>query len=94
MNAHRSCPPVHMQIFVQPSKGKAMKSIKGESFSSFSFIIGSFFIYLHRITEGSAAKLRKKLVKVKRFWKINAFRPKIKAIKGKTRNFKLKEKAN
>jgi hypothetical protein len=40
------------------------------------------------------AKLRKKLVKVKRFWKINAFRPKIKAIKGKTRNFKLKEKAN
>ena len=36
----------------------------------------------------------KKLVKVKRFWKINAFQPKIKAIKGKTRNFKLKEKAN
>ena len=31
---------------------------------------------------------------MKRFWKINAFRPKIKAIKGKTRKFKLKEKAN
>ena len=40
------------------------------------------------------AKLRKKRVTAKRFWKINAFRPKIKAIKGKTRNFKLKEKAN
>ena len=42
----------------------------------------------------SAAKLHKKVVVTKRFWKINAIRPKIKAIKGKTRNFKLKEKAN
>jgi hypothetical protein len=31
---------------------------------------------------------------VKRFWKINAFQPKIKAIKGKTRNFKFGLKAN
>ena len=42
----------------------------------------------------SPAKLQKKVVVTKRFWKINAIRPKIKAIKGKTRNFKLKEKAN
>ena len=41
-----------------------------------------------------SAKLRKNSVTRKRFWKINAIRPKIKAIKGKTRNFKLKEKAN
>ena len=41
-----------------------------------------------------AAKLRKKLVKAKRFWKINAIRPKIKAIKGKTRKFNLGQKAN
>ena len=40
------------------------------------------------------AKLQKKLVKAKRFWKINAIQPKIKAIKGRTGNFKLKEKAN
>ena len=40
------------------------------------------------------AKLRKKLVKAKRFWKINAIQPKIKAIKGKTRKFKFGLKAN
>ena len=40
------------------------------------------------------ANIQKKVVKNNGFWKINAFRPKIKAIKGKTRNFKLKEKAN
>jgi len=32
-----------------------------------------------------AAKLRKKLVKAKRFWKINAVRPKIKAKRGKNK---------
>ena len=31
---------------------------------------------------------------MKRFWKINAIRPKIKAIKGKTRKFNLGQKAN
>ena len=40
------------------------------------------------------AKLHKKLVIKERFWKINAFRPKIKAIKGKTRKFNLGQKAN
>jgi hypothetical protein len=42
----------------------------------------------------STAKLQKKVVKNNGFWKINAIRPEIKAIKGKTRKFKLKEKAN
>ena len=41
-----------------------------------------------------AAKLRKKLVKAKRFWKINAIRPVIKARRGRTRKFNLGLKAN
>jgi len=41
-----------------------------------------------------AAKLRKKLVKRKRFGKINAFRPEIKAKRGRTRKFNLGLKAN
>jgi hypothetical protein len=40
------------------------------------------------------AKLRKKLVKRKRFWKINAILPEIKARRGGTRNLKLGLKAN
>jgi hypothetical protein len=36
-----------------------------------------------------AANLRKKVVKAKRFWKINAIRPKIKAKRGRTRKFNL-----
>ena len=40
------------------------------------------------------AKLRKKVVVTKRFWKINAFRPKIKARRGRTRKFKFGLKAN
>ena len=40
------------------------------------------------------AKLQKKLVKAKRFWKINAIRPEIKARGGRMRKFKLKERAN
>jgi len=40
------------------------------------------------------AKLRKKLVKAKRFWKINAIRPKIKARRGRTRKFNLGQIAN
>jgi len=39
-------------------------------------------------------KLRKKLVKAKRFWKINAIRPKIKARRGRTRKFNLGQIAN
>ena len=39
------------------------------------------------------AKLRKKLVKRKRFWKINAIRPEIKARRGRTRKFNLGQKA-
>ena len=34
-------------------------------------------------------KLLKKLVKAKRFWKINAIRPEIKAKRGRTRKFNL-----
>ena len=41
-----------------------------------------------------AAKLRKKLVKRKRFWKINAFRPEIKARRGRMKMFKFGLKAN
>ena len=40
------------------------------------------------------AKIVKKLVTKKRFWKINAFQPKIKAIKGKTRKFYFGLNAN
>ena len=40
------------------------------------------------------AKIIKKSVTKDGFWKINAFRPKIKAIKGKTRKFNLGLKAN
>ena len=40
------------------------------------------------------AKLQKKLVKRKRFWKINAIRPVIKAIRGRTGKFKFGLKAN
>ena len=40
------------------------------------------------------AKLRKKVVKAKLFWKINAFRPKIKARRGRTGKFKFGLKAN
>ena len=39
------------------------------------------------------AKLRKKFVKAKRFWKINAIQPKIKARRGRMKNFKLGQKA-
>jgi hypothetical protein len=40
------------------------------------------------------AKLRKKLVKVKRFWKINAIQPKIKAKRGRIKKFNLRQIAN
>ncbi|MCR4808502.1 MAG: hypothetical protein K5896_01425 [Prevotella sp.] len=40
------------------------------------------------------AKLRKKLVKAKRFWKINAIQPKIKARRGRMKKFNLGLKAN
>ena len=40
------------------------------------------------------ALLRKKLVKAKRFWKINAIRPEIKAKRGRTRKFNLGQIAN
>jgi hypothetical protein len=40
------------------------------------------------------AKLRKKLVKAKRFWKINAFRPEIKAKRGRMKKFNLGQIAN
>ena len=36
-----------------------------------------------------ATKLQKKVVVTKRFWKINAFRPEIKAKRGRTRKFNL-----
>ena len=40
------------------------------------------------------AKLRKKVVVAKRFWKINAIRPKIKARRGRTRKFNLGQIVN
>ena len=40
------------------------------------------------------AKLRKKVVKNNGFWKINAIRPVIKAIRGRTGKFKFGLKAN
>ena len=39
------------------------------------------------------AKLRKKVVVTKRFWKINAFRPEIKAKRGRTWKFKNRDNA-
>jgi hypothetical protein len=42
----------------------------------------------------TAAKLLKKLVKAKRFWKINTIRPEIKAIRERMRKFNLGLKAN
>jgi hypothetical protein len=42
----------------------------------------------------SDAKLRKKVVKAKRFWKINAIQPKIKAKRGRMKKFNLGQKAN
>ena len=40
-----------------------------------------------------AAKLRKKLVKAKRFWKINAIRPEIKARRGRMRKHTIRGNA-
>ena len=40
------------------------------------------------------AKLRKKVVVTKRFWKINAFRPEIKAKRGRMWKFKNRDNAN
>ena len=42
----------------------------------------------------AVAKLLKKLVTKKRFWKINAFRPEIKAKRGRIKKFNLGQKAN
>jgi len=39
------------------------------------------------------AKLRKKLVKAKRFWKINAIRPEIKAKRGKNEEIQFGTKS-
>ncbi len=39
------------------------------------------------------AKLRKKVVKAKRFWKINAVRPKIKVKRGRTMKVKNEDYA-
>jgi hypothetical protein len=41
-----------------------------------------------------ATKLQKNLVTAKRFWKINAIRPKIKARRGRMKMFNLAQKAN
>ena len=40
------------------------------------------------------SKLRKKVVKAKRFWKIYAIRPEIRERQGRTGKVKLREKAN
>ena len=45
-------------------------------------------------SRSKTTKLRKKVVVTKRFWKINAFRPEIKAKRGRMRKFKLGLKAN
>ena len=41
-----------------------------------------------------ATKLRKKVVVTKRFWKINAIQPEIKARRGRMRKFNLGQIAN
>jgi len=46
------------------------------------------------IRGGYNAGIYKKLVKAKRFWKINAIRPEIKAKRGRMRKFNLGQKAN
>ena len=50
------------------------------------------FLLIASILTG--AKLRKKVVKNNGFWKINAIRPVIKAIRGRTGKFKFGLKAN
>jgi len=53
------------------------------------------FLFISECPVSSAKpKLRKKLVKVKRFWKINAVRPKIKAKRGRIKKFNLRQIAN
>ena len=49
-----------------------------------------------QVTSSSAKmeKLRKKVVTNEGFWKINANRPKIKAIRGRTRKFRNRDYAN
>ena len=53
------------------------------------------FLFISECKVSSAKpKLLKKLVKAKRFWKINAIRPEIKARRGRTRKHNLGQKAN
>ena len=56
--------------------------------------IHSFFCRDGVTSRLESAKLRKKVVVTKRFWKINAFRPEIKARRGRKRKFNLGHKAN
>ena len=51
-------------------------------------------IIIHIVEDITAIKLRKKLVKAKRFWKINAVWPKIKAKRGRIKKFNLIQIAN
>jgi len=54
----------------------------------------SFHFRVHITSPSLMARLRKKLVTKEQFWKMNAFQPKIKAIRGKTRKLNFGLKAN
>jgi len=53
-----------------------------------------FFSHCRVPAISAKPKLRKKLVKAKRFWMINAIRPETKAKRGRTKKFNLGQKAN
>jgi hypothetical protein len=56
-------------------------------------IIQSLFSFILRIFKLDGAKLRKKVVLAKRFWKINAIQLEIKAKRGRTWKFKNRDNA-
>ena len=52
------------------------------------------FFFCRDVVTSAKPKLRNKTEIEKRFWKINAIRPEIKAKRGRTRKFNLGQKAN
>jgi hypothetical protein len=72
-----------------PAMNKLAKRISFVFIFNWVVILFGLFNYL----SFRRAKLRKKLVKTKLFWKINAFRPKIEARRGRTVKFKNRDNA-
>ena len=82
-----------MSSFVLGLQSYGKTREKANFFTHFlSFIGGVFALFRVQVTSPKE-KLRKKLVKVKRFWKINAIQPKIKAKRGRMKKFNMGQKA-